>query len=617
MFIQGGVAIQGGSKQTLVNDTAKINKIVERTAQYLSELLSVKNADRVRLADVVYRQMNYLPTHMRVNQMETLMETSSFVCDAEDLADKAHKTAYANPGYNIRVAAYRSNPAYFGDTEITKDDGRNVSTYEVGKFGLQLMKEISGICMEWLEELDRVLSDAAGLVRTESATEEVSYLKQYLACAISSRLCCVCDEGVNEDDISTRVLEDLIITELQDSHEHAKDLVNADRFAAKALKTLAEHPESAEARWILMEHSETMKEFVLNPPDELLKASGAVSLHLEVLARAFLPMMDVDVRVALVCFWKNCHGAAAAAVAEITLNELDAWSVNLKPYSVIKEVDRAYKKPFTLPRTTFINFNRTFVARKGSNRRAALDERGTRCVHLLSCILEFAAIGMFERGVVASEAIVPVARQEIATSRIAAQTIIVVREAYAALSKDIMEFLSVLYDPTGDHEDDIDRALCALSNFSVRELATVFDDAAGILPLVSDKLARVTRSKLCFTMPESYTSFASDMLALLLPLVEQRRSACCIPYFAAPNPLAEILYTIKRTRGFDPCTQGSLKLELSDFRDAHPSTRGVLDLLHDNKVLVKRIGGGKNKVLYKFDTNVLSELFARTCTVSL
>jgi hypothetical protein len=615
MFMQGCVALQGGAKQKLISDNAKLNKAVECTAQYLSELLGVKNANGARLANVGYRQMNYLPTPKRVAQLQNLFNTSNFVCIAEDLADRAHKTAYCNPGYNIRVSAYVGNPAYFGDDIITKDDGRNVSTYEVGKFGLQLMNEVCGLCMEWLEELDRVLSDAAGISRTESATSEVYYLKQYLASAIASRLCCVCDEGINDDEISTRVLEELIIVELQDSHEHAKDLVNADGFAVKALKTLSERPESTEARWILSEHSETMREFALNPPEELTRASGSLALKLDVLSRAFLPNIDIDVRVALACFWRDSHGSAASAAADIALQDLCSWNANMKPYSVIKEVDRASKRPFTLPRTTFINFNRTFVAKTDQNRRSALDERGARCVRLLSCILEFAALGVFERGVIASEAIVPVARQEIATSRIAAQTIVYAREAYAALGKDIMEFLSVLYDPSGDHEDEIDKALCAMSRFSVRELATIFDDAAGVLPLVSDQLAKITRSKLYFKVPETYTSFASDMLALLLPLVEQRRSACSIPFFACPNPVLDMLYTVKKTRGWDPC-QGSLKLEISDFKDAHPSTRGVLDLMHESKVLVKRLGGGKNKNVYTFDTPTLMELFARACTVS-
>lgn len=609
------MALQGGAKRALVEDNAKLNQMVERTAQYLSELLGVKNGNGARLANVGYRQMNYLPTPKKVAQLQNLYNTSNFVCMAEDLADRAHKTAYSNPGYNIRVAAYVGNPAYFGEDIITKDNGRTVSTYEVGKFGLQLMHEICGLCMEWLEDLDRVLSDAASVVRTEGASAEVYYLKQYLAHAIASRLCCVCDEGINEDEISTRVLEELIINELNDSFEHAKDLVNADCFAVKALKTLAERPQSTEARWILTDHSDTMRDFVMNPPEELLRASGALSLHLDVLSRAFVQSIDIDVKVALACFWRDGHGSAASAAADIALVEMCAWRSSLKPYSVIKEVEKSSKKPFVLPKTTFINFNRTFVARTDQNRRSALDERGNRCVRMLSCILEFAALGVFERGVVAAEAIVPVARQEIATSRIVAQTIVLAREEYAALSKDIMEFLNVLYDPSGDHEDEIDKALCALSSFSVRELATVFDDSAGVLALVSDKLAKVTRSKLCFNIPESYTSFASDMLALLLPLVEQRRCGLSIPVFAYPNPLLDILHTVKKTRGWDPC-QGALKLELSDFRDAHPSAKKTLDLLHDNKVLVKRTGGGKNKIAYTFHTATLMELFARACTVS-
>lgn len=615
MFMQNLILLQGGAKRALVEDAPKMDMMLDRVSQFLSDMLALRNASGVPLVEVARKQMHYLPTPKRVAQLKCLLQTYDHVCQAENLADRARQTAQSCPGYNIRLNAYTADATYFCDEDITKSDGIKTSTYNVGALGIKLMQEVSAHAMEWLEETDRVLSDAIGLERTEAASSEVNYLKEYLALAIAKRLCCVCEEDVNEDELSTSVLEDLIVTELSASSETAKHLMGRDVAALTALRTVAANPRSESSRTVLENHLELLQELVYDTPGELLPTGSLDLLQLDVLSRALMPGLDPDVRVALACFWAEKSGPATRAAVDAALANLKSWNPNTRPVSVVREVQRGKQAKFPLPRMTrFLHFNRVFVARNSSNRRAATDERGTRCVRLLNCVLELAVLGVFERGVLASEVILAVANDERIVSRIAAQTIINVRDA-AAIGKDIMEFLHDLYDPSSDYSDTIKSAVCALSSFSVRELATVFDDASGVLPSVCDRLSSLTRSKLLVRVNVEYRSFASDMLALLLPLVEQLRDSCSIPRFAHPHPLADLLSTVAKARSWTPLA-GTLRIGPADLKHAHSKTRATLDSLHDKGVLVTRTGGGKNKITYSFNTPLLVELFSRACAVA-
>ena len=62
-------------------------------------------------------------------------------------------------------------------------------------------------------------------------------------------------------------------------------------------------------------------------------------------------------------------------------------------------------------------------------------------------------------------------------------------------------FLGMLDDPSGDYASEIERACCALSNFSCDELEVAFGTAGKILPRVSWALTERTRSNMNSSSP--------------------------------------------------------------------------------------------------------------------
>lgn len=613
MFMQPCVLLQGGAKRALVEDGPKMARLIERVAQFLSEMLVLRNSRGMPLVELARLQVHYLPTHARVKQLSSLLKTYEFVCAAENLADIAGRTAKAYPDFNLRLDTWTNHEAFFCDEDITKSDGIKTSTYNVGGFGVKLMHEVAALAFEWVDDLDRVLSDAVSLERTNAASVDVQLLKEYLALAIAKRLCCICDESVTNDELSTSAIEELIYEELSNASQHANDLVARDVAALQTLRVLASDPRSNASRNALLVNLKALQDLVADAPCELLVHPAAHMLKFDMLGRALVANLDIDVRVALVSFWAESSSAAVISIVDSALEKLSAWKLNTKPLSAIREVPQHKTAPFVLQKPRFVHFNRKYVARTSRNRRAALDERGTRCVRLLNCVLELTVLGVFERGVVASEAVAPVATNAIIVSRIAAQTIINVRDA-SSFGRDIMEFLNVLYDPSGEYCNAIQRAACSLSSFSVRELATVFDDTAGVLHSVCDAISSQTRRKMTVKVNERYATFATDMLALLLPLVENLRNRCSIPYFARPHAMADMLHTVHKAKSWTPLA-GTLRLSMSDLAKAHPNMRATLDALHDKGVLVKRTGGGKNKIVYSFETALLVDLFMRSCAI--
>ena len=161
------------------------------------------------------------------------------------------------------------------------------------------------------------------------------------------------------------------------------------------------------------------------------------------------------------------------------------------------------------------------------------------------------------------------------------------------------------------HSDTVERAVCALSHFSCEELETVFDTKGGILGIVCGQLSLKTRKCMSFRVSEHYKSFATDALALTLPLVEKRRNRLGISHKMHTHPLVDMLMTVPKAKEWNPL-MGKLRLHVDDFRKAHPQTRSALDALGEQGVLVTVKGNtpaSKRKIEYEFDTWVLEQLF--------
>ena len=108
-------------------------------------------------------------------------------------------------------------------------------------------------------------------------------------------------------------------------------------------------------------------------------------------------------------------------------------------------------------------------------------------------------------------------------------------------------------------------------------------------------------------------AFAYDAMAILLPVIDQRRKLMSIGIHQSTNPVASLLRRLECVRAWHPI-KGSLQLTLDDLKHGPLLLRTVLRELARRKTLVeyKRPYLGKQKhsakMAFVFDTVQLVQL---------
>lgn len=316
------------------------------------------------------------------------------------------------------------------------------------------------------------------------------------------------------------------------------------------------------------------------------------------------PDLDLEVRIAMVEFWSD-NTQKASTAAQLALKEILDWQPIekvVKIHSIIaREGSSRVCADFMIPPMGFLYTPRCFAC-KQPERRSGLPEAAARAECLIRAVWELASRGIFTGGVISADAVNPVALDSILMARMAATSITNERDVNK-LGFNMFDFMRKLFDMEGRHVRVLDHASCSLSHFSCRELETVFDTKnEGLFTLCKYLTAR-TRDLMTYSPNKEYASFATDTLALLLPLIYHRRNRLGIPSCLRSNSFLDILRTIPRVLQWHP-TSGALQLTLDDLRHGHQSCRAILDELHEKRVVIKRTGSlaAKRKVVYTFDT---------------
>lgn len=295
---------------SLVANRAKMHNMVCRVAEYIAttlEIVDLEIGTKAPFVEVSRQEILHFPTKERQSEMEDLAKTYEFVVQAEDHAERIRDCALVSKGKNVDLTPFVLEKPYYCDDAIIREEGGMVtSTIEVGGIGNRLQLDVADMALEWLHALDKVLSDAAGIARTHECDKALACVKRELAIGIAERVAMMSRESVLNDRLSTRALDALICAEFERSVPHAETTARNDVSALRALRALANDPDSKEARAVLAEEMTLVSYVVRNPPCELRPFMA--QLKLDQLARALSPDLDFEVRVALVTFWSDNHG---------------------------------------------------------------------------------------------------------------------------------------------------------------------------------------------------------------------------------------------------------------------------------------------------------------------
>lgn len=594
-------------RMELFGNALKMKTLVYCTAQYLADCLQIVDSDiapNCPFVELSRKELRYflsLNGHGRFQQMESLMQMYDFVVKAEDLSRRMRCRALELLGLNIDVSEFTLDEAYFEGDELIKSSAARTTRISVGDIGGRLQKDIKIKARVWLDDLDQVLCSSSCITRTDNGTVDdvLVNVKDYLAEAISERLTLMSYEDVVNDMLSSRSLEELLNEVYRGSKVYANESKRRDVTMVEMLLVFATFPTGDKAIDLLTNRLDTLRDLEMCPPKEI--ESRRCALNMERLCRAFAEDLDLNVRLTLVQFW-SLETMDAVNVTKQALKEILDWKPTERVVDFHSILAReGGSKLCSIPEMGFLHTEMYFAC-KQQERRSGLSEPSARAERLIRAVWELASRGTFSAGVIAAELVHTVTLDSILMSRMAATTITNERDVNK-LGFNMFNFVQKLYNMEGDHVEALDKAACSLSKFSCRELEAVFDTRNQGLFKLCEGLTHKTRDLMTYSPKKEYASFATDTLAILLPLLHCRRNRLGIPSTLNPNPLVDILRTVPSVRRWHP-TNGTLKLTLDDLRNAHRNCKEILDDLNNANVLVKKTGtvASKRKVIYAFDS---------------
>lgn len=602
-------------RRELYQNHNKMKNMVDSVARYFSTVLQIVDTDiseRVPFVELCRQELHYylaLTSHGGVQHMEGLMKMYEFISHSCDLATRMRNCALDNYDGNLDINTFTSEVPYYCSDQLI-DERTTCTRINIGDIGQLLLLEVETRALYWLDELDKVMCDSACIRHTDDASKDSGLVgvKKEMAYAIAERLTVMSHASVSDDYLSSRALEGMLNRLYQREMPHAQSQKFKDESALGMLLEMSSNPTGDRTRKWLENDLEELRAIIASPPMELgCNSELRNSCNLERLSRAFAADMDIEVRVAMVEFWAD-NSRNATSVAKEVLAQVNQWKPTERVgsfYGILKPGSNGrICKQMRVPEMDFLNTPQCFVGRQPV-KRSGLSESGQRSELIIRSVWEMASRGYFMAGVVAAAPVLQVTTDAVLTTRMAAATIASVRDVNR-LGFKMCAFVSSLYDMEGDHVQELDSACCNLSRFSCQELETVFDTTGVSVASICESLTRRTRHYMSFKPNENYKSFVTDVIGMLLPILHQRRNRVGIPCIMRSNGLLDILRTIPRIHTWKP-TDGTLTLTVDDIRPAHSSTRGILDDLHENNVLVKRTGTptSKRKIIYSLDTYTL------------
>lgn len=621
MFTSTHPALAPKNVRALINDPSKMVAMIDGLSEFLADVLQIVDRELDStdpFVEVMRQEIHHYPSHNQKREMELLHAQYQFVLHCEDLAERMRKRALYACGPNLDLFEFANEKggqnAYYYDDEVIQMDV-TTTTVPVGGVGQRLMRHLATLAMAWLQELDKALCTAGGIERSDAVTRELHNTQVHLAWAIARRLTVMSHDSVSDDGLSARALQRHVAEQYSRTRLNAQAYAKRDVAALSMLRVLATDPQGKKAHDILQNELRTMTWLVRNLPPEM--AIGMANANAGQLARAMLPDQDIEVRVALTTFWADNYGHHAVACIDLVLKQLQEWTpVQPEQFpKLVVQSDVRCKNVVAMPSTSaFLYMDRSqgrlFLRKGPTARRTGLDELGERTVRLVNTVWEVSAM-MLQPGTVACEPVVQIATECMLLARMGAKMLNNKRETENKGFK-LDAFLANLFDAQGDHASTIRKASCALSRFRLDELEATFHSEGEILPRISNALATRTRSRMHVRLDPEYTSFATDAIAFLLPLVHQQRDQAGLSPAAPSNWLADLLSVIPRASRWQP-SDGTLRLTLEDLAVGHRSTREVLDALDERGLVVRREGGstkGKHKkITYAFDSMALMNIF--------
>jgi hypothetical protein len=642
--------------RALVSDPTKLDAIVDAMSRCMGKVLSLKNPEvrdgKATLGMTLYSEKEHFPTRAQMDELEVIKDAFSFVMNANDLSNKLR--IEASPGTNVSLLPHIEQETFCNTWMFTRPSGEGSSRLKVGGIRQSLYNDVQKAVKRWLMSCDQAMRFAFHDLESEQdgSDKKIDELASDISDDIARRVTLKdhagkgrlsaeggvaprpgMREGVPEE-LTTRALEARAAQEVTRMTIHAEERIRSDLIALRTLETLAIYGSQERGKSVLREKAGHIL-YLLSRPHSVLGLNGhnAQRMNLALLSRACVEETDIDVRAGVLSQWHKCHGACAASAAQqaiqkIQLNTQDSWKkpfvqVLRTPEELVEQMEgvemppvqkRASQVCVDMPTMPFVHSTHRwqFVANADTH-GDVFDCTARRAIRLVSLVLQLLGHGAIERGVVCSNLVSPIATQCCVESYMVLQLLNIKRESYS-LGTSLLKFAEDVRDAESHLAGDVSEALIHVSSFSVAELA-IFSPQSPVLRVIMDQFTLRTRHNLTFSMPPQYVAFAYDALAILLPLIAQRRAMNGTRMLQTLDPVREVLRMVPAVKAWSPLS-GALRLYADDLKALSPLVKNVLNALVRQKTLVeyKRPYLGKQrhspKLAFVFDTPQLVALLA-------
>lgn len=655
------------SRKSIADEPAKLDACVDAMARFLGHALTLKDPTMLRedlhlircakevsrewksapnLGQLMNEELRYAPTKAQLDHLDSLADSYEFAIEADELATRMleacgerevdlsarddgdelteSELAHIPERGGIVISAFAGEEPYHSYEEHERDYG---DTIALGGIGRMLRSDVRERVRRWLYQCERALCVAYD--EPMDASADIDSLIDTVAKAIAKRLTLMQKQSeampMEVDHLSSNYLGARNEQEITRTRADAQVQARNDLLALQTLRVLAcmgSAPDKAEAVGVLINKLHLVRRVVEAPPTELgLVGENAKRMNFATLSRVLSPAMPVECRVAIATRWALQHGGYAQTAINEAIRRLEGYSP-AEASKFIHVVTKTRGKGCTLlPNATFAPTAGIWYAvpaPSGPSTRMGPDAPGRRIIRLTSMVWAMIGHGAFEKGVLASDIVVPVAVEAVNQARLMRQ-IIDHERSRCNLGCRILSFEESINDRGCELAYELNKAICELSHFSLADVYETFHPGQPLLPRILAPLTVRTRDVLgnkrsSPTIPDTYTHFAKDALAVLLPAIEHRRMAIGLPACTAPNPLADLIRSVREVHGWTPLG-GRFRVAASQLRLCHPKLREALEhyavqegaFVHATHL---RAGGGSahGKVEFTFDSAALLQL---------
>ncbi|MEL0187629.1 MAG: hypothetical protein VXA08_02310 [Alphaproteobacteria bacterium] len=543
---------------------AQIDGIVDAVARLLGDFLAITDDElpgHASLAQELHDGILYFPTRQKLDLLQNLLQAYEFTVAVHDALTTLCDACAASD--HVELGVHAENALYYTCRNFAKPRGDHIREAVIGGHGGKLAAELKTHVVAWLSACDRMMCSQYATAIVECEDAHVDRFIAVLAARISRRLTRT-EPAYELGRLTPAFFEGINRDEFERCRDYGQVSTHADLHALHTLLAMIEQTTDVYA---IMKNASTVRRLVDQPPVELATAK----LNLALLRRACHDGVDARVRLELFQRWTAQHAGAASGALRAAIDKITQWTAHRQPFINLLTNDGV-----RLPRQTFMKTPVLRIAPRAT--RTGLDAVGQRIVRLSSLIWSLAANGTIATTTpIASHVIHPVAISALYETRLVSSLLLQSRDKLFP-GQRLLSFVQNLNDSQSLLDDAVYAAICRVSRHSIDEIVNVVHPESPIYPQILGELAIRTRDACPVRIPSRYSAFVGDALAVVVPILMQRRARLGIRFGQPSNAVADMLRTVARVRSWTPA-DGTLMLTKAELRKASPLTRQLLEAL--------------------------------------